>query len=94
MPGICECEIIFPLQVLMVSAYVAYKKRKGQLCPSCPCCWWLQEFIFKRFFFGRHDICKGINEPCETLGKENNNHFLQFWQPVSCLIESRYMYFL
>lgn len=34
--------------------------------------------LFKRFFFGRHDICKGINEPCETLGKENNNHFLQF----------------
>ena len=31
--------------------------------------------LFKRFFFGRHDICKGINEPCETLGKENNNHF-------------------
>ena len=27
------------------------------------------------FLFGRHDICKGINEPCETLGKENNNHF-------------------
>ena len=36
------------------------------------------KILLKLFFFGRHDICKGINEPCETLGKENNNHFLQF----------------
>lgn len=34
-PGICEYEINFLLQVLMVSAYVAYKGRKGQLCPYC-----------------------------------------------------------
>ena len=34
-PGICEYEIIFLLQVLMVSAYVPYKGRKRQLCPYC-----------------------------------------------------------
>lgn len=36
------------------------------------------KILLKRFFFGRYDICKGINEPCETLGKENSNHFLPF----------------
>ena len=61
------------------------KGERGNCVPTVHDC----KILLKLFFFGRHDICKGINEPCETLGKENNNHFLPFWQPVSCLIESR-----